>query len=182
MRRVLPIILLFVFATVCMSGCRDAETRRTLRRMMGSTVVLPENVICVQNGESFSLSDSVRHRPKLIIYIDSTECNTCRISHIWEYDELFRIAEENRLFDMVFLMYNTSFESIPLVRYVSDQNIIHPIYIDIENRFLTDNSIIPADSKYHSFLLTEKGKPIFIGDPTLSPQMFEAFIFELNDL
>ena len=83
---------------------------------------------------------------------------------------------------MVFLIYNTSFESIPLVRYVSDQKILHPIYIDIENRFLTDNPIIPPDSRYHSFLLTEKGKPIFVGDPTLSSQMFEAFRLALNDL
>lgn len=182
MRKALPIILFLSIAVTCLPGCRDAETRRTLRRMMGSTVVLPEKVTCVQNGESFSLSDSVRLRPKLIIYVDSTECSTCRISHIWEYDELFGIAEENGLFDMVFLIYNTSFESIPLVRYVSDQKILHPIYIDIENRFLTDNPIIPPDSRYHSFLLTEKGKPIFVGDPTLSSQMFEAFRLALNDL
>ena len=73
MRKALPIILFLSIAAACLSGCRDAETSRTLRRMMGSTVVLPEKVTCVQNGEVFPMPEELRSRPKLIVFVDSTE-------------------------------------------------------------------------------------------------------------
>ena len=128
------------------------------------------------------MPEELRSRPKLIIYVDSSECTTCRISHLWEYDELFKMATETGLFDMFLMMGNTSFESIPLTRYLSDQDIAHPIFVDNDNLFLSSNPFVPQNTKYHSFLLNERGKQVFIGDPTLSSQMFEAFRFALNEL
>ena len=182
MRNTYSNILLIAIAMICMSGCRNAETREILRGMMGSTIVLPEKITCVQNGEVFPIPDSLRTGPLLIIYVDSAECNTCRISHLWEYDELFRISEETASFDLIFMMGNTSFESIPLVRYLSDQDIGHPIYVDEENIFLSSNPFIPQDAKYHSFLINDRGNPIFVGDPTLSSQMLEVFKCSLSEL
>ncbi len=37
--------------------------------MMTSTIVLPESIICVYNGEVFPMPDSLRDKPKLIVYI-----------------------------------------------------------------------------------------------------------------
>ena len=94
MRRILPIILLLVFAAACLSGCRDAETRRALRRMMGSTIVLPEKVTCVQNGEVFPMPEELRSRPKLIVFVDSTECSKCRVNNFIRYESIMDLFQK----------------------------------------------------------------------------------------
>ena len=92
MRKALPIILFLSIAAASLSGCRDAETRRALRRMMGSTVVLPEKVTCVQNGEVFPMPEELRSCPKLIVFVDSTECSKCRIDNFIRYESLFELS------------------------------------------------------------------------------------------
>ena len=84
MRRILLIAAMCLLA-VTSTGCKKAQLRRQLKELMGTTIVLPEKITCVYNGEVYPMPDSLREKPKLIIYIDSTECTTCRISHFGEY-------------------------------------------------------------------------------------------------
>ncbi|CDN32744.1 hypothetical protein BN938_2675 [Mucinivorans hirudinis] len=38
-----------------------------------------------------------------------------------------------------------------IVNYVNDNNIEYPIYIDIDNFFLSNNSFIPNEEQFHFF-------------------------------
>ena len=92
MRRVLLILILLLLA-VASTGCKKARLRSQLKELMGSTIVLPERITCIDNGETYPMADSLRDRAKLIVYIDSSECTTCRISHIGQYHELFQLSQ-----------------------------------------------------------------------------------------
>jgi hypothetical protein len=175
--RYIFLLLLFVVAS---TGCKRAQLRAQLKELMGSTIVLPEKTTCVHNGEIYPMPDSLRNKPKLIVYIDSTECTTCRISHFWEYQEIFDLSAQTKAFEVMLLLCNTDFESIPLTRYLSDRELINPVYVDTDNAFLKDNPAIPPDARMHSLLVDSTGTPMFVGDPIRSEQMMAAFKIALR--
>ena len=175
MRRILPIILLLVFAAACLSGCRDAETRRTLRRMMGSTVVLPEKVTCVQNGEVFPMPEELRSRPKLIVFVDSTECSKCRIDNFIRYESLFELSRTTGSFEVLLLLSvrNSEYQNVVDHLVLSSQS--YPVYIDTENNFRRGNPIIPDNSSMHSFSLDSDNRVILVGDPIYNESIMDLF-------
>lgn len=180
MRRIL-LIMVLCFLAVASTGCKKARLRAQLKELMSSTIVLPEKVTCVYNGEVFPMPDSLRDKRKLIVYIDSTECTTCRISHFWEYQDLFDLSAQTGSFDVLLLMCNTEFESIPLIRYLSDQNLPYPVYVDTDKVFLKDNQVIPTDTRMHSLFVDSAGRPLFVGDPSRSGHMMTAFKLALQN-
>ena len=174
MRRILLIAAMCLLA-VTSTGCKKAQLRRQLKELMGTTIVLPEKITCVYNGEVYPMPDSLREKPKLIIYIDSTECTTCRISHLLEYQELFDLAEERQSFTMMILIWNKDFDAISLERYLSDLQLEYPLFVDMECRFLEDNPSLPSDNRLHSFLVDGTGHPICVGDPGRAEKMMEVY-------
>ena len=64
MRRILLILLLCLLATISI-GCKKARLRSQLKELMNSTIVLPEKIICVEDGEIFPMPDSIRNITKM---------------------------------------------------------------------------------------------------------------------
>lgn len=118
MRRTLLIATLCLLA-VALCGCKKARLRAQLMELMGSTIVLPENISCVYNGEVYPMPDSLREKPKLIVYIDSAECTTCRISRLGRYKETKNLLDKEGI-SLVVLLENTLLATIPLERYLQD--------------------------------------------------------------
>ncbi len=178
------VLIALCFLVFVATGCKKARLRAQLKDLMASTIVLPEKISCVYNGEVFPMPDSLRNKPKLVIYIDSTECTTCRISHLWEYQTLFDLSSQTGSFYVMILMWNTEFKSIPLVRYLLDQNVTYPVFVDLNRSFLKDNSTIPDDIRMHSLLLDSLNKVKFVGDPSATTNMLEVFkqALEGNDM
>lgn len=182
MRRILLIAALCLL-TAASTGCKKAQLRRQLKELMGSTIVLPEKITCVYNGEVYPMPDSLREKAKLIVYLDSTECASCRISHLESYHQLFHLSEETGLFEVVVLLSNTELYGMSILRYVSDQMLEHPIYCDVENKFLRLNPSIPKTAlSFHSFLVDHVGVPVCVGDPSMSETMYLIFLKSINKL
>ncbi len=182
MRRIL-LIMVLCFLAVASTGCKKARLRAQLKELMGSTIVLPEKITCVYNGEAFPMPDSIRNKVRLIVYLDSTECASCRISHLESYHHLFHLSEETGAFEVMMLLSNIELYGVPLSRYVMDQELEHPVYVDVENKFLQLNPSIPVDEKkLHAFLTDEIGVPIFVGDPSVSEGMFQLFMDKVNSI
>lgn len=181
MRRILLLTFL-CFLAISFTGCKRARLRMQLKDLMSATIVLPERISMVHNGVISSMPDSLRSVPKLIVYIDSSECTTCRISHIEMYHELFHISEENGSFEMMLLLSNVELSGIPVIRYLSDLEIEHPVYVDVNNEFLRLNPLIPEDRRMHSFLVDENGTPLCVGDPTASKEMLLVFMGAVDKL
>ena len=179
MKRVFTVSV-FCLLAVLLTGCKKVRLRSQLKALMETTIVLPDKITCVSNGEVFPMPDSLRHKPKLLVYIGPEECTTCRISHFWNYQELFELSENTDKFEMMILMADTTFVSIPLTRYLSDQDFPYPVYVDVGKNFMTDNPHIPDDARMHSFYLGGDGHPKFVGDPSSSEQMLSVFKLALN--
>ena len=181
MRRSVFFICLCVLA-LSLTGCEKARLRSQVKKLMGSTIVLPEKVICVEEGEIYPMPDSLRDRAKLIVYIDSTECTTCRITHLGRYLKLFDLARERGTFDVVLLLANTDLDGVPVVRYLSDLGIECPVYVDEENLFLGQNPSVPDEQRLRSFFVNDTGAPLCIGDPSVSDGLFQVFLKALDKM
>lgn len=142
-----------------------------LNNLFTSRIFLPENTICVCGGEVFPMSDSVRNARKLIIYVDSTECTTCRISRLWRYYPIWSLAERTQSFQLVILFANVSFETIPISRYLADTKWDIPLYVDKDNLFPHLVPALPADPRLHAFLVSPSGEVLVVGDPGVNSRI-----------
>lgn len=181
MRRVLPIVVLCLLAA-SFTGCKKAKIRMQLKELMSATIVLPERISMVYDGVISSMPDSLRSVPKLIVYIDSSECTTCRISRIGMYQGVIRLSEEKGTFEVILLFSNVNLNGIAVTRYLSDMEISLPVYVDDENAFFELNPFIPEDRRMHSFLVDENGTPLCVGDPTSSREMLLVLIGAVDKL
>lgn len=148
--------------------------RSQVKKLMASTVVLPEKVVRIAGGEVLPMPDSLREKAKLIVYVDSSSFVPCRISKMPIYDKIISEAAAFQV-EVVILLGNRSFSGIPLTQYVADRNLGLPIYVDEDNVFLTLNPAAAADSRLNSFLVNRQGTPVLVGDPVLSPGIAELF-------
>lgn len=174
MRRFLVVFILCLLAVVS-TGCKKARFRAGMKALMSSTIIVPNGITCVFDGESFPIPDSLRNKSLLIIYVDSTECTTCRISHFGDYNDVFSMANQSGAFEVVILLANKSFEKIPLERYLIDIKPDFPVYIDVENVFLKENPYMCIDKRFHTVLIDELRHPILIGDPTYNKSMMNTY-------
>jgi hypothetical protein len=51
----------------------------------------------------------------------------------------------------------------------------YPVFIDETGSFSSTNPQIPANSRFHTFLLDKNGKVILAGDPVRSTQLWELY-------
>lgn len=170
-----PIIFvsLFLLALV-LTGCKKARLRVQLRELMDSTIVLPDKVSCVYKGEVYPMPDSLRSIPKFIVYVDSTECTTCRISRLEMYRPLFNISDRQHNFTVMILFPEVDLKGIPIGRYLSDIAVEMPIYIDNENEFLRTNPAVPANAPMmQAFWVDEENHPVMVGDPIRSERVMQ---------
>ena len=160
--------------TLVSTGCDKIRLRTQVKKIMSSTIVLPKNTICIDDGEVFDMPDTLRKKAKMIVYVDSSECVPCRITKMPMYK---RILTKTEPYDvpLVILLANRHFSGIPIAQYVSDIDLGIPIYVDLENSFLEANPVVPKDVRLHAFLVNRQGNPVLVGDPVFLPEIDELF-------
>ena len=151
-----------------------------LRKMMGSTIVLPEMVTCVQDGDVFSMPEVLRSRPKLIVFIDSTECSKCRIDNFVRYGSLLDLSRNTGAFETFFLLSTRRSEYQSIVEHLVESNPSYPVYLDSENNFRDDNPIIPDNSDMHTLTVNSDNRVLLVGDPIYNESIMNLFLNMFN--
>lgn len=173
-------LLLLISLIMFFSGCERYHLRKSLERIMDSTIVLPSEVSMAFDGEVVPIPDSLNNVPKMIVYVDSTGCSMCRLMRFDVYKSLFDMSRATRAFEMVLLVAGGKIEGIPISRIISDLEFTFPVYIDEKCTFLKDNPSIPNDTRLQSMFVNEAGNPLFVGDPTHSQLIMNLFTEALN--
>lgn len=65
--------VLFVSLSITMlvsTGCNTIRLRTQVKKLMSSTIVLPEKVVRIDGEEVMDMPDSSREKAKLIVYVD----------------------------------------------------------------------------------------------------------------
>ena len=171
MRRILLIIVL-CFLAVALTGCKKARLRAQLKELMSSTIVLPEKITCVYNGDVFPMPDSLRNSVKLIVFVDSTECNKCRIDNFVRYDDFFEAARITQSFNVFLMISPRKAERATIEDHLQNLMLPYPVYMDIEHRFTQIN---PRIKDFRAMTVDGSGRVLLVGDPAYNSKIRTLF-------
>lgn len=121
------------------------------------------------------MPEELRSRPKLIVFVDSTECSKCRIDNFIRYGSLFDLSRATGYFEVLLLLSARGSEYQNIVDHLVLSSSPYPVYIDTENSFRGDNPIIPDNSTMHSFSLDSDNRVILVGDPIYNESIMNLF-------
>ena len=111
---------------------------------------------------------------KFIIYYDSLDCSSCRISHLVENYPLYEMADSCGFsLITIFSPRANEVEDVRLQLMLTHSPI--PIYLDANASFRRQNSSIPSDMRFHNFYVGHDNHPAFVGNPLASDELYELF-------
>lgn len=173
--------LILVGLVLCLGSCSSHRIRKELESFLSQEVCFPSSLTCVSNafqGRDILL-DSI---PLLVIYVDSTQCSTCRVGHLAEYIPLQEKAVQSRKFLLTVILSPPANEYDHIVHLLDVYDYPFPIFLDKNHSFRKENSFIPGDARFHAFLIDRSRHPVMVGDPTRSEKLRRLFEQALQQL
>ena len=174
MRRILFFVLLPVIS-FSHNSCKNLSLKSDYREFVNSEIILPDSLCLVHDDQVLTVSPDIA-RPTLIIFIDSTSCTSCQISHLNEFEKLFDLSAGSELFDMMILFSPKTEETSKLIKDILLSVIEYDIYVDSNSEFMLYNEQIPSDERFHIFLINKEKKPIFVGNPLATEELWKIFL------
>lgn len=137
-------------------------------------IEISRELVCFKAGDicnNWSLEDL----PHLILFYDPMQCASCKLHGLVAYAELYESDMYGKIYDII-PIFAPSPDSVPdLLEEASMVLHDYPIYIDTSGRFVTDNSHLPNDRRFHAFLTDPSGKVVFVGNPISSRKLNRLF-------
>lgn len=159
-------------------SCEDeaAKLRRQAEEFTASTVVIPDGIERVNYSDK-EFADYRDKETLLIVYIDSVACATCAINGMFQYDGIIEFAESDSLsrFAPLFVFSPRHYQYTDLKRTLHFSGLNSSALLDKFSAFPAANPHIPADSRFHTFLLDKNGKVVLVGDPANNPGLWELY-------
>ena len=171
--KITTLVTIGLISILC-SYCDNLMIRRNIEIMRSNQVLFPESLCCIYgaNDEHPSLQDSIC---KLVIYVDSLECTSCRLSHLYEYNSLSKAATSQGKFMLALIITPSREDCSSIQKEIKHRAYPFDVYVDELGTFMQLNSFIPSSIKYHAFLVNQSNYPIMIGDPTKGNKLNELF-------
>lgn len=167
----LRLVGFYTIGLVVFLSCQMHDVKSILKSIRNSTIVFPAGLSEIIDGIPVETTVEMGDLPIMVVYYDSTECNTCLIEHLYEYE---RLQNDLGLKCQLILILSPAKDKESLVIHMlSMLNYDFKILLDNNNLFLKSNPVIPKDSRYHAFLIDKGGKPKVIGDPVVYPSLMK---------
>lgn len=170
-----------IFA-LSLPSCDSAkrELRKNVSKMQGAVVTMPTEMLAIQDGAmTFAAPDSASHQ--LVFYFDSSECTSCRVSHLRDLEGLFTLEESHPGFKVKVIFSPREEELESLIEEIKARRFEHPVYIDHTGMFMELNGFLPQDATYHTFLTDGGGAISIIGNPLTNDRLLELLMDELEE-
>ncbi|MDE7459246.1 MAG: DUF1573 domain-containing protein [Muribaculaceae bacterium] len=175
-----PIILTLLVsaATLFISSCNDKRAAHTniIAEWVGREIVMPDDLVYQIQDDTIDL-DLSRPDFKIINYIDSTGCTSCRMK-LTMWSDLINELKSLPDVDVEVIMIVNSIDSKEIVNILHRDNYLNPIVIDRDNLFDSLNDL-PPKSEHHTFLLDAENKVIAVGNPVFNPKIRDLFLRQI---
>jgi len=142
---------------------------------MESTVVIPDTLLKIEDGVEQNAIIKNDDSPVLVIYFSRTNCHACSINNLENYRSLYELSMKESSFDVMTIFSPYQANNSNIRKLLLEKEIEFPVFIDAEN-VMECQGVIPSASKYHIFLLSPEGKPIFVGNPYVSERVLNKFL------
>lgn len=177
MKCILKSIVTIIVLSVLISCSDRYNVKRTMVEFTKSEIILPDRLTFVKNGECSTINSSeLINDNTLIIYIDSTSCSGCKISHFSDMLPLYHLSDSVEHNFSVMAIFSPKNENIneveSLLRLLKFP---YPIYLDFDQQFAKINNL-PSDKRFHNFLISSDGKVKYVGNPLASEDLMSVFL------
>lgn len=166
--------LLILLLSLLLCSCRErvSHEREILSDLLGKEISIPDNLDyrILETQIEYDI-DAAKY--KIIVYIDSTGCTSCRMKlHKWDnvINELKTISDE----DIAFLMIIKAAPDRRLELMLTQENFKHPVCFDPDGLYAAANSL-PTDERYQTFLLDGDNRIAAVGNAAANPKIMELY-------
>ncbi len=178
-RSIVLLIIYFIIISSCSN--QDKETKKILQDFSKKTITIPTDLQVIKNREQ-TIIDTCTYRPTLIIYYDTLSCGERQVENLDKFIDIYKLSDTLKTFDIMPIFSPKIEDYDNLIEKIIIKNFEYPIYIDFTGSFREINKYIPTNKKFHIFLLDADKKPIFVGNPIISGDLWELFISVLNNM
>ncbi|MBP5346150.1 MAG: hypothetical protein J6Y99_08050 [Bacteroidales bacterium] len=110
-----------------------------------------------------------------LAYEDSTSCNTCKLSHIGNWNSVMNKVNTRAKVALLFTISPKEAELEEVKQLYYSKRVPFPIYIDAKGALETTNPLL-CNTLFHYLLIDNKGKVLYLGDPTKSATSEEMLL------
>lgn len=172
---------LVVLVSVSASCSNNNGMKDTIVTFKEKQIVLPEELVKVES-RNISTVKPEKSDLQMIIYYDSLECSSCKVSHLKEMQYLYELSDKLPMLEVYTIFSPRQQEYDQTMVDLMMLNYPYPIYVDKVGSFQKNNHDLPKDKRFHSFLLDKTGHPVFVGNPTASDKLWNLFMKVLDNL
>ncbi|MCM1502618.1 MAG: hypothetical protein NC115_08155 [Bacteroidales bacterium] len=178
--RLIENISLFL-AGILTSSCSDRQVANELRSFRNSEITTSMELekVCGHEIMPCVLEEC---SARLVIYHDTSACSSCQINHLYDKIDLYEMADSLTTFDVMTVFSPREEEYDNVMKELMQVNFPYPVYVDTYGKFREANGCIPADARFHTFLIGRDGRPVFVGSPEASNDLWELFGKALKNL
>jgi hypothetical protein len=165
-------------------SCKSYRLERKIEAFMQHPIVVPQDIRQIPSEVNDSLVLDLEGKiVRLIVYVDSVECSSCKVGHMHQYDEI--IDYQKTVGDQylpLFIFNPPKHINEEFLRHLRLSYFDYPILLDSVGAFARANPQIPTDERLHTFLLDRDGKVVLVGDPSRNPELWELYKKTITEL
>lgn len=178
-------IILSFLLVCCLSACDNHKKKavENVKRMQSTPITLSFNKMVCWSEDYLGTIDLCKGaKLKLVHYIDSAQCTTCYLQSVVQDDNLLRIEKASRnQFINVFVIEPGERRKKILQSDYKHGLLPKLVFVDTAHVFVKENSNIPEEIIYHTFLLDENDRVLLVGNPLTNENVHNIFLHIINE-
>ncbi len=173
--RILTLWVIILSSSFLIS-CGKQKLLKQLETFTSEEVVVPDGIRQMIGWQDTIILNTDIGLARLIVYVDPVTCSSCRLKLMFEYTDVIDFHEEaGEAFVPLFIFSPPQANVDEVIRTLETTQFNYPVFIDEHQAFPAANPHIPADNRFHTFLIDKNGKVILVGDPVNNPQLWELY-------
>ena len=178
---------LALFLLLCLiCSCNKTNHESVVSFMYDQEVKIPSGLYCWNNGEiaqNIINTDSI-DEPKIIVWLDSLGCTPCKLRSLFDKEEDYHYLKDTLGISIPYIVVLSppSGEIVNTIQYIWECDFDYPILFDFKSDFLVQNSFIPSDQIYHTFLVDTDNNIKVVGPPFFNSKMLDLYLNTIKEL
>lgn len=145
-------------------SCNRNSIEDEMKRMENMTVNLNLNNMQCWASDTLVIERPWETKPlKLCVFISEDFCTSCYLKKMFQWEDFIEL-EKDYNFYIYFIFEPQEGCEENFHKFFYQAELDHPFYLDKKKLFMKENSFIPEQNIFHTFLLDENNHIILIGD------------------
>ena len=179
--RVAPLVCSIGMLVAC-----QQTTPEIVNTIRNTRITIPQDkMLCLLPEKKALLKDSSTNM-KYIVYYDSTICSACQLKKISIWNKI--VTQSYSLgadLELIFIFSPKVEDKQLFIDSYYSNKIMHKLYIDSLGMYEKINPILQDSRQFHSIVINNKGRIIFVGNPAdnvSTERLFYNFLQDKNYL